>query len=50
MPKTAIITTPKPTAMRKPRVSITQAAGSDSGMKAIMNDIARMPIAKSETP
>ena len=36
--------------MRKPRVSITQTAGSDSGMKAIMNDIDRTPIARSETP
>ena len=50
MPKTAINTTPKPTARRKPRVSISQAAGSASGMKAIMNDIARAPMASSETP
>ena len=36
MPNTPIRITPKPTATRKPRVSMTQAAGSESGMKAIM--------------
>ena len=34
------MTTPNPTAVRNPRESITQAAGSESGMKAIMNTIA----------
>jgi hypothetical protein len=29
---------------------MTQAADSDSGMTANMNDIARSPIARSETP
>jgi len=39
-PKTPIITTPNPTAARKPRLSMTHAAGSDKGMKAIMKTIA----------
>ncbi|OPZ41573.1 MAG: hypothetical protein BWY94_02387 [Actinobacteria bacterium ADurb.BinA094] len=49
-PNTAIRTTPSVTAGRKPRASVTQAAGMASGMKAIMNDIERTPMARVETP
>ena len=49
-PKTAMSTTPSPTATRRPRASMSQAAGSDSGTKAIMNTIENQPMVDSETP
>ncbi len=45
-----INTAPMLTASLKPYVSITHETGMDSGMKAIMNVIARKPIFKSVTP
>ena len=44
------LTGAKDIAVRKPRVSMTHAAGSDTMMNTIMNDIARKPTARSETP
>ncbi len=38
------------TVRRKPYVSIAHETGMESGMKAIMNDIASKPICRSETP
>jgi hypothetical protein len=43
-------TVPKPTARRKPRVSMSQAAGSATGMKRIMKSIAKRPTSSPETP
>ena len=44
------MTTPNPTAVRNPRESITQAAGSESGMKAIMNTMASRLTIWCDTP
>ena len=43
-------TAPSPVATRKPRVSISHAAGSESGRNASMNTIENAPIAVSLTP
>ncbi len=43
-------TAPSPVATRNPRVSISHAAGRESGMNASMNTIANAPMAVSLTP